>query len=58
MLQFPVVNTSHKVGSCKTEKIPIIPIKRAPIERISESNLSDGDASVDLSTAEMVRYLE
>lgn len=58
MLQFPVDNTSHTVDDSKTEEIQMItPIKRAPIERISESNLSDDDASVDLSTAEMVGYL-
>ncbi|XP_046452961.1 uncharacterized protein LOC124200702 isoform X3 [Daphnia pulex] len=47
----PRNDTSHKVGS---EEIPNIPVKRAPIERISESNLSDDDnASVDLSTEDL-----
>lgn len=56
MLQLPRNDTSHKVGS---EEIPNIPVKRAPIERISESNLSDdGNASVNLSTEDLVRYLE
>ncbi len=59
MLQLPRNETPHKVGSCLTEEIPNIPIKRAPIERISESNLSDDDnASVDLSTEDLVSYLE
>jgi hypothetical protein len=56
MLQFPVANISYQVGSCTTEDIPIIPVKRAPIGRISESNLSDDDASVYFSSAEKVRY--
>ena len=57
MLQtFPREDSSHKVSCCLIEEIPNILIKRAPIERISESNLSDyDDASIDLSIEELVR---